>query len=123
MQGRELIKRIENEKIAHPDRVFIKWWRKEEDFIDFDMVSRFLLNLKESTEIGGFDLINLDEMWETVERRCKGRVSKEQRDGDWVVHWTPSSGKEVEQKPMEYPYTPESLLKILDVETNYNYVD
>jgi len=123
MQGYELVKQIEKENAAHPDRVFIKWWRKEEDFVDFDLVARFLQNLNYSTEIGGFDLINQDEMWRTVESRCQGRVSKEQRDGNWVLNWKPARGMKVEESLTQYPYTPESLLKILDVETNYNYVD
>lgn len=123
MKGYELVKQVRQEKSAHPDRVFIKWWRNEEDFIDFDLVARFLDNLHPSSSIGGFELIDQEEMWRTVEGRCKGRVMKEQRDGDWVLRWSPPKGKEVEEKLTEYPYTPESLLKILDVETDYNYVD
>lgn len=123
MKGYELVKQIDNEKGAHPDRVFIKWWRKEEDFIDFDLVAHFLQNMNYGTEIGGFELINQEEMWRTLESRCEGRVHKEQRDGDWVLRWTPPEGAEVEEKQAEYPYTPEALLKILDVETDYNYVD
>jgi len=123
MQGYELVKQIEKEKGVHADRVFIKWWRKEEDFVDFDLVARFLQNLNYSAEIGGFDLIDQDEMWRTVESRCKGRVSKEQRNGEWVLRWTAPRGAEVGDKLTEYPYTPESLLKILDLETDYNYVD
>jgi len=123
MQGYELVKQVKQEKSAHPDRLFIKWWRNEEDFIDFDLVTRFLENLKESTMIGGFELIDQEEMWRTVENRCQGRVSKERRGGDWVLRWTPPEGAEVEETQDEYPYTPESLLKILDAETNYNYVD
>lgn len=123
MKGYELVKRINNEKGAHPDRLFIKWWRREEDFVDFDLVPRFLENLNYGTEIGGFSLIDEDEMWRTLQSRCKGRVSKERRDGDWVLHWTPPEGARVEETQSEYPYTPEALLKILDSETNYNYVD
>lgn len=123
MKGYELAKQVMQEKSAHPERVFIKWWRNEEDFIDFDLVGRFLENLKPTTSIGGFQLIDQEEMWRTVEGRCKGRVTKEQREGEWVLRWTPSKGKEVEERSAEYPYTPESLLKILDVETDYNYVD
>jgi hypothetical protein len=124
MQGHELVKKIEKERVAHPDRVFIKWWRKEEDYIDFDFVTRFVEKVDHgSTEIGGFELIDQEEMWRTIERRCEGRASKVQRDGEWVVLWTPPEGAEVEERLPEYPYTPEYLLQILDVESNYNYVD
>jgi hypothetical protein len=123
MQGYELVKRIEKERSAHLDRIFIKWWRNEEDYLDFDLVARFLENLDYSNEIAGFELIGQDEMWQTVESRCKGRLTKVQRDGCWVLLWTPPEGAEVEERLPEYPYTPEMLLKILDAETNYNYVD
>ena len=124
MQGYELVKSIQTEKTAHPDKVFIKWWRKEQDFIDFDFVERFLETVDfSSPEIGGYELIDQDEMWRTIERRCSGRATKVQRNGGWVVLWDPPKGVEVEERLPEYPYTPESLLKILDVETDYNYVD
>jgi hypothetical protein len=124
MQGHELLKKIDKEKAKNPSNIFIKWWRGEEDFIDFDLLSRFQETLDYGTEIGGFELIDQDEMWRTLEERCKGRATRVQRDnGEYVVLWTPPEGAEVEERLPEYPYTPESLLKILDIETNYNYVD
>ncbi|BCG45420.1 hypothetical protein GEOBRER4_n0173 [Citrifermentans bremense] len=123
MKGYELVKQIREERSHHPERMFIKWWRNEEDFIDFDLVARFLDTLKESSKIDGFELIDQEEMWRTVQSRCEGRVTKEQRDGDWVLRWTPPEGKKLEEMQTDFPYTPESLLKILDQETNYNYVD
>ncbi|MBU5611976.1 hypothetical protein [Geomonas azotofigens] len=123
MKGYQLVKEIREAKGAHPDRVFIKWWRNEEDFIDFDLLDRFLQNLKEGEKIDGFELINEDEMWRTLEARCQGRISKVKRDGDWVLQWTPPPNRKVEEVQTEYPYSAESMVKILDSETNYNYVD
>jgi len=123
MQGYELTKKIKKDREAHPDNIFIKWWRSEEDYIDFDLVARFLETLENRTEIGGFELIDKEQMWLTIERRCNGRASRVQRDGRWVVLWDPPKGAEVEETLPEYPDTPETLLKILDVESNYNYVD
>ena len=123
MQGYELVKKIESERNAHPERMFIRWWRKEEDYLDFDLVARFLEKLDYGAEIGGFDLIDQEEMWQTIKKRCDGRAAKVQRDGRWVLVWTPPEGAEIEERLSEYPDTPESLLKILDVETNFNYVD
>jgi hypothetical protein len=123
MQGYELVKEIEKEKSSHPERVFIKWWRKEEDWLDFDLVSRFIENLDYGTNIDGFDLIDQDEMWRTIESRCRGRVKKVQKDGEWVLQYNAPKGAEIEETRTEYPYTPESLVKILDIESDYNYVD
>lgn len=123
MQGYELVKKIKTERDSHPDRIFIKWWRREEDFIDFDLVARFLERLDYGTEIGGFELINQEEMWKAIESRCEGRATRVQRDGGTVVLWNPPKDAELDERLPEYPYTPETLLKILDVETDYNYVD
>ena len=123
MVGYELVKEVEKERNAHPDRIFIKWWRNEEDYIDFDLVSRFLENLNPSSDITGFDLINQDQMWKVVEGRAQGRLTKVERDGQWLLMWSPPKGAEVEITCTECPYTPETLLKILDAETNGNYVD
>jgi hypothetical protein len=125
MQGYELVKEIEKVSKAHPDRIFIKWWRKEEDFIDFDLVSRFLENLNYASNIDGFELIDQEEMWKTVESRSKGKVSKVQRNGNWMLLWSPPEGADVEDrvKCTECAYSPDMLLKILDAITNDNYVD
>jgi hypothetical protein len=123
MQGYELEKAIERERGAHADRIFIKWWRNEEDFIDFDLVTRFMSNLKSSTDISGFELIDENEMWRVVQSRAQGKVSKVEKDGNWFVLWTPPKGAETEVTCTECAYSPELLLKILDAETNDNFVD
>jgi len=123
MQGYDLVKAIEKDRTGHKERIFIKWWRKEEDWIDFDLVDRFLENLNYSSEIAGFELITQDQMWQALQSRCKNCVTKVERDGACKLLWTPPKGAEVDEKLSEYPYTPEMLLKILDAETNNNYVD
>jgi hypothetical protein len=123
MQGYELVKEIEKERGAHAERVFIKWWRKEEDFIDFDLVARFLETLNYSSEISGFELIDQDAMWKVVQSRSNGKATKVQRDGRWVVLWSPPKGAETELTCTECDYTPETLLRILDAETDDNFVD
>lgn len=123
MQGYELVKEVERERSHHPERMFIKWWRKEEDWINFDLVTRFLENLNYSSDITGFELIDLDQMWRAVESRSKGAVRKVERDGKQIVLWTPPKHSEHEITCTECEYTPETLLKILDAVTDDNYVD
>lgn len=123
MQGYELVKKVETERREHPERVFIKWWRNEQDWIDFDLVSKFLESYHYSSDIGGFELIDMDEMWRTVQRRSSGKVEKVMAQGEWAVQWTPPKTAEgVERRP-SYPYNPETLLQILDAESGGNYVD
>jgi hypothetical protein len=124
MQGYDLVKRIQKERDKHPNNIFIKTWRREEDWIDFDLVSKFLETIDMGQEFGGFSLIDEQEMWRTLEHRCGSRLSKTQRDGKWVLLYKPPKGVEIEEKlPPEIPYTPDSMLKILEIETQGNYVD
>jgi hypothetical protein len=124
MKGYDLEKRIQKERQKHPDNIFIKTWRKEEDWIDFDLVARFLETLDYSQDFGGFSLIDEQEMWQTLQNRCGSRLSKVQREGKWVLQYKPPKGAEIEEKlPPEFPYSPDSLLRILEVETQGNYVD
>jgi hypothetical protein len=124
MQGYELVKRVQKERTKHPNNIFIKWWRKEEDWIDFDLVSRFVETLNYGDDFGGFALIDEAEMWRTLEQRCGSRLSKVQREGKWVLLYKPPKGAEIEEKlPPEFPCNPDSMLKILDIETGGDYVD
>lgn len=123
MQGYELVKNIETQRREQPERVFIKWWRNEEDFIDFDLVSRFLDTYNYGSEISGFELIGMDEMWKAVESRSNGKATRRKSGDSWVVQWTPPPGAEDVEARTEYPYTPETLLKVLDAETGDNYID
>lgn len=96
---------------------FISWWRKEEDYIDFDLVDRFMENLDPEEEIGGFDLLTMDQMWDHVKKLCGDRVAKTQHMGENLLEWT------VKGEVKSCPYNPDSLIAIFDQETRGNYVD
>jgi hypothetical protein len=116
MKGREIFSKIEQLKTA--EHRFVKWWRKENDFLDYDLINRYLDNLGSSEEIEGFDLLTLDEMWDEVMRVCGSRVRLERdRKGD-LVEWTHSGANGT--KTEVCVYTPETVMKIYDVETKGN---
>lgn len=127
MQGSEIVRQLDAETGAHPERNIIKWWRKEEDYIDFDLVEDFRRNLDASVEIEGFELIDLEHLWLAVREHCdERRLKRESRNGKWVLIWEPPEDAEDVEGPgiaREYPYTAQMLLKILDAETRDNYVD
>ena len=117
MQGYELIKSIREQR-ADSHR-FIKFWRKEEDFLDFDLLERFLGNLRDDQVIDGFELLDTDSMWDTVRRASGNVVTRTVRDGKDILLWTDSQGLVTK----ELPFNEESLITIFDAETNDNYVD
>ncbi|HEY6007201.1 MAG TPA: hypothetical protein VIU40_02690 [Geobacteraceae bacterium] len=116
MTGKEVLAQIRESRT--PDQQFIKWWRKEEDWLDFDVIDTFAANVSESEEIDGFELVGYDEMWQYLEKVAPGRVARTQKGGQSLVSWRRKSGEE-----RECPYTPQSLVDIFDAETEGNYVD
>ena len=93
------------------DRPFIKFWRKENDFLDYDLVDRFIENVKPDEEIGGIELLTMDEMWNEVKKVAGKRVNLTNEMLEWAKNgdsWRTC------------PYTPESLLDIFNSETRGN---
>ena len=111
------IMKIVDERLTS-DHHFVKWWRKENDFLDFDLINHFLENLTTSDEIGGFDLLTMDEMWSEVQKVSGDKVKRIQSDDREVLGWI-HDGKEG-LKSYTCEFSPENLLKIFDVETKGN---
>lgn len=116
MTGGEILKKIQAEKTAN--QCIIKTWRKEEDFIDFDLLERFEGVVKKDAEFEGFELIDMEQMWDHVHNLAGARLTRREKDGGEVAVWKRAGGKE-----HILPYTPKTLLEILDMETKGNYVD
>ncbi len=117
MQGYELIKAIREQR--DDSHRFIKFWRKEEDFLDFDLLERFLENLRDDHVVDGFELLDTDAMWDTVRKVGGNVVTRTVRDGKDVLLWTDADGLVTK----ELPYNAESLITIFDAETDDNFVD
>lgn len=119
MTGREILNMLKERRTD--DHCFVKWWRKEEDFLDFDLLDRFENNLSSSEEIGGVDLLTMDEMWDELKRIGGERVNLVRDKAGDTVEWV-HEGKQGVHKEVCI-YCPETLLTIYDVETRGNPVD
>lgn len=119
MRGSEIITTL-NSRRTENDR-FVKWWRKEEDFLDYDLIDRFIDNTSRREEIGGFDLLTIDEMWKEIVRFCGTRVKRVLDSAGDKVEWV-HKGKTGTTNHV-CAYTPETLMEIFDVETRGNLVD
>ena len=113
----EVQKAVREERRA--EHQFIKWWRKEEDFLDFDLLDRFLANAKDDQEIGGFDLVDMKEMWDYLERVAGDKVQRVMKEGVDTLLWM-SEDKSVTK---ELPFTAESLIQVFDEETDSSFID
>lgn len=119
MTGREIANILKERR--RDEHQFVKWWRKEEDFLDYDLIDRFMDNVSSSEEIGGVDLLTMEEMWNELKRIGGTRVKLlHEKSGD-KVEWV-HPGKQGVHKEVCI-YSPETLLTIFDVETRGNPVD
>jgi len=119
MKGREIITAL-NEQRSDEHR-FVKWWRKEDDFLDYDLVERFIENTGSGDEIGGIDLLTMDDMWNELRRIGGTRVKLVHNTFGDTITWT-HKGKSGETTNTCF-YTPENLMEIYDIETKGNPVD
>ena len=104
---------------VRPEHLFIKWWRKEEDFLDFDLLERFRTNLSDDQTIEGFDLVGMDEMWGYLQKVAGNKVDRVVKNGVDTLLWSDEEKMVVK----EMPFTAESLIEVFDAETDDNFVD
>jgi hypothetical protein len=116
MRGPEITKHIREHLTS--DHRFVKMWRKENDFLDYDLVERFMNNITDDEDIGGLDLLTMDEMWDELKRIGGEKVSRIHGSEGDIVGWL-HKGKEG-LKSYTCDFTPENLMKIYDVETRGN---
>jgi len=116
MLGRDVINEINRSR--EPGHQFISWWRQEQDFLDFDLIDRFLENCTDAEEIGGYDLLGIDAMWDRLLTVVPDRVKIDTRGNEKLVHWEKEDGEVV-----QCPFAPEVLMDIFDTETKDNYID
>lgn len=119
MKGPEILQTL-NERRTEGHQ-FIRWWRKENDFLDYDLIDRFVENESSDEEIGGIDLLTMDEMWELVQKIGGRRVKLLHEKTGERVEWV-HGGREG-LRTDTCAYTPESLMTIFDAETAGNPVD
>ena len=117
MTGHELVRQLRNTQRG--ERCFIKWWRKENDFVDYELVDRFLEHLLPDHEFEGFELLTQEQMWQELKRREPRRVTLGKRHGEMVIRWQHEAddGRMVEDI---YPYSPKAIMTIFDRETHGN---
>ena len=113
----EVRKAIKDE--IRPNDLFIKWWRKEQDFLDFDLLDRFMNNMQDNQEIDGYGLVDMNEMWGYVQKTAGSKVQRVMKNGVDTLLWCDKDSIVVK----EMPYSAESLIEIFDTETDDNFVD
>ena len=99
------------------ERCFIKWWRKENDFVDYELVDTFLANLKPEHEFAGFELLTAEQMWEELHRREPRRVMLGHRRGETVIRWQHMAEDGTMREDI-LPFDPRAIMTVFDGETH-----
>ncbi len=119
MESRDIRHELDNRRGA--DHTFIKWWRREHDFVDFELLDRFEERLAKEEGIKwleGFQLLDTEQMWQELHNHFPDRVRREnRREGEVLVWNRPGKDEKVCR------FTPENLMTIFDVETRGVVVD
>lgn len=95
---------------------FIKWWRSENDFTDYELFESFIANARSSHEIGGYELLDLEQMWDVL-KRWKPTGLKRVRTGHSDEILWEKRGADGTLQPEVCPFTPEAVMFIFDYET------
>ncbi|TYO95442.1 hypothetical protein EDC39_11919 [Geothermobacter ehrlichii] len=113
MNGNEILQSISASRTENSR--FIRWWRKENDFVDYELLTDFLHRLQAGEEFAGFELLDTEQMWELLQKIAGDRVRRELRTkGDYLV-WT--GGKGTERETLELVFSDESIMHVFNEET------
>ncbi|MBE9487347.1 MAG: hypothetical protein KAT62_08360 [Desulfuromonadales bacterium] len=119
MKGSEISKQIQQQR--NENLFFVRWWRKENDFADHELLDSFLENLDPHQEFESFELLDMEQMWEILHRENPEHISRDKQLGKEVILWERPE-KEGEEGHVVCPFTPESIMTIFDVETKGNVI-
>ncbi|MCP3176087.1 hypothetical protein MJO47_03135 [Desulfuromonas sp. KJ2020] len=113
MTGLELAKKLEE----HSDNryIFIRWWGEDAGQDEYETLDAFIENASAEQQIAGYELLDLEGMWDTLNRLHPDQVTREKRlNGEFIV-WAHDSGAG-EMVIEDCPYTPEALMTIFKLE-------
>lgn len=116
MNGKQVVQEIKQQR--QPEHEFIRWWRAEHDWVNYELIDHFLAEASEDDEISGYELVDIEAVWTAVKERVGDRVHREKHaQGEQIVWQRP-------YKPDQTcPFNAESVKTILDVETRGNVIE
>lgn len=119
MRGSDIIRAIDRRQ--DEEFCFVRVWRKENDFLDVDLISRFREQVGGRDEFGGMDLLTMDDLWREIKRIGGARVILSRSAKGDSITWTHTGRSGTHTNVCAY--TPETLMQIYDVETRGTPVD
>lgn len=114
MRSDEIIREVQSGQKKR--QAFIKWWRKENDFSDYELFDSFVAHADDSHEIAGYELLDIEQMWDVLKRWKPTGLRRNKSARGETIEW---EKKRVDGtlELQTCPLTPESIMFIFDYET------
>ena len=97
------------------EECFIKCWETGHTFVDIDLIERFIDKPVQKGAIEGFELLNLEQMWQTLIDLDPDKLMRVKSGDSEIIEWVWKDGNGNEKKNV-YPFTPEGVMTIIDDE-------
>ncbi|PLX75618.1 MAG: hypothetical protein C0615_07785 [Desulfuromonas sp.] len=114
MRGSDIIRELETRQQS--GQPFIRWWRRENDFADYELLKDFRKRVEPNQEFEGFELLDIESMWKTLVKQSTHRLARDKRKGVEVIIWE-HEDTEGYVKEQVCPFSPDAVMTIFDVET------
>lgn len=95
---------------------FIKWWRIENDFTDYELLDSFIEHAGSGDEFAGYELLDTEQMWTELKRWKPSGLKRHRTVHGEQIEWQrKSAGGTLNTETR--PFTPEAIMEIFDEET------
>lgn len=113
MRTRQIIDGLRQGKTEGKE--FIKWWRKENDFSDYELLDNFLNNQEMPGEIENYELLDNEQMWEVLKRYSHSGLRRNRSNKSDQIEWRQQT--QMGQKLYTCPYNAHNIMSIFNAET------
>jgi hypothetical protein len=114
MRSEDIIQQLKRGKLEGKE--FIKWWRKENDFSDYELVDSYLKNVDKAHELENFELLDINQMWEVLKRWNPKGIRRSKSTKSDTIEWQHVT-KDGRKHTYTCPYNAHSIMSIFDAET------
>lgn len=92
---------------------FIKLFKTGHTLVDFDLIDEFISKRDQSGEIDEFELLDIEQMWQTLIDLDPDKLTRSGSGADEVIEWYWTNSEGVEKKT-SYPFTPDGIMNIVN---------
>ena len=101
--------------IRQAGHCIIKWWGNDKALVDYELLDRFMERCDSIPEVAGFELYDLNGVWQVLTELDPDPLSREKVEDREVIQWRwkDKNGKE---HLTTFPYTPEGVMELMESE-------